>query len=143
MTVVLAIILVYLIKWITGRVNRSLDGLSNQLTTLSNAITKHCADAAIALQQAQVIAANLQSFRDSEKGCLNNLKSAIELHAKSCDAGQGKVCDISRDIDAIGATLQQLAQDGAVTKEKLREIFSHFLTKGESNNGGQDDSGKS
>jgi len=104
--------LMALVWWIVTQQGKKLDAL---IATLA----EHCSDGEQALAQAQAISQAVQAFRDSDKDLLANLREALAIHSRECQQGTVRICDLQKDVDAIGRSVERLVTILTVARRKI------------------------
>lgn len=101
---VLFILLLFLLSLVSYIVLRQ----AKLLEELRETMTVHHAGMLTAAQEIKLISATLQSFRDSERDLLANLRETISTHATACANGHDRMREMARDVDAIGGGVSKL-----------------------------------
>jgi hypothetical protein len=83
------------------------------------------------LAEQKTIQENLQSFRDSEKDCIGNVKNL-------CEKIFERSGEMSVDLETVAEHTQSMAEFQRAGNEKIKEIFTYFLRR----NGDNDSSAK-
>jgi hypothetical protein len=93
-----------------------------KLDTLSQDMKEHRAASVTQSTNVNLLITSLQSFRDSEKDILNNIKESMVVHFESCKMGQNRITEVTNVASGHGKLLEKMLYQSESNGEVLSDV---------------------